>query len=98
MCTRKYNIFNKRNVLFLGLTMSVFCAFAQYPTNGLKGYWRLNGSANDASGYNNNGRLQGCAIFCPDRFNVANNAVKFGGFFNSSAIDIPNSVATVHGF
>jgi len=26
---KKYNIFNKRSLLFLGLTMSVFCSHAQ---------------------------------------------------------------------
>jgi len=92
---RKYNIFNKKSVLFLGLTMSMFCAFAQYPTNGLKGYWSLNGNANDASGYNNNGTMQGGAVFCPDRFGTANSAVKFGGFFNPSAIFVPNSPSLV---
>jgi len=88
---KKYNIFNKKSVLFLGLTMNMFCAFAQYPTNGLKGYWSLNGHANDASGYNNNGSLQGGAVYCPDRFGTANSAVHFGGYFNSSALHIPNS-------
>ena len=29
---KKYNIFNKKSVLFLGLTMSVFSAFSQQPT------------------------------------------------------------------
>ena len=66
-------------------------AFSQIPTNGLKGQWKLDGNVTDASGNNNNGTLQGGAVYCEDRFGKANSAVKFGGFHNSSAIHIPNS-------
>jgi hypothetical protein len=87
--------------------LSLFCSFflfflfffffssllhAQVPvTNGLKGYWGLNGNVLDSSGNANNGTLQGGAIYCADRFGVANKAVKLGGFYNSSAVFIPNS-------
>jgi len=76
-------------VLFLLLTFGN--TLAQIPTNGLKGHWKLDGNAIDASGNNNNGTLQGGAVYCEDRFGVANSAVKFGGYFNSSAIQISNS-------
>ena len=75
--------------LILIFTLGI--AFAQIPTNGLKGQWKLDGNAIDASGNNNNGTLQGGAVYCEDRFGKANSAVKFGGFYNSSAIHIPNS-------
>jgi len=65
--------------------------FAQVPVNGLKGYWKLDGNVSDYSGNNNNGSLQGGAVYCEDRFGVANSAVKFGGYYNSSVIFIPNS-------
>ena len=73
------------------LIFTLGTAFAQIPTNGLKGQWKLDGNAIDASGNNNNGTLQGGAVYCEDRFGKANSAVKFGGFYNSSAIHIPNS-------
>ena len=77
--------------LALFLLVNFGAAFAQIPTNGLKGYWKLDGNVTDASGNNNNGTLQGGAVYCEDRFGVTNSAVKFGGYYNSSAIHIPNS-------
>ena len=75
--------------LILFLTFET--ALAQVPVDGLKGYWKLDGNVVDASGNNNNGTLQGGAIYCVDRFGVENSAVKLGGYYNSSAIYIPNS-------
>ncbi|MDR1345608.1 MAG: gliding motility-associated C-terminal domain-containing protein [Bacteroidales bacterium] len=66
-------------------------AFAQIPGNGLKGHWLLDGNVSDASGNGNNGTLLSGAAYCPDRFGVANRAVKLDGFYNSGAIHIPNS-------
>ena len=77
-------------VLFLTFS---FNSLAQIPTNGLKGYWQLNGNVLDASGNNNNGSLRGAAVYCPDRFGNANSAVRLGGFYNSSAIFVPNSAS-----
>ena len=73
--------------------MSFFTVFAQYPTNGLKGHWQFDGNALDISGYNNNGTLLGGATYGEDRFGVPNKAAQFGGFFNSSAIVVPNSAS-----
>ena len=40
---------------------------AQYPKNGLVGYWPFNGNANDASGNGNNATVNG-ATLTNDRF------------------------------
>ena len=77
--------------LVLILLITFETALAQIPVNGLKGYWKLDGSVSDASGNNNHGSLLDGAVYCADRFGVANSAVKLGGYYNSSAIYIPNS-------
>jgi len=46
------------------------------PTNGLVGYWPFNGNANDASGYGNNGTVNG-ATLTADRFGNLNTAYLF---------------------
>ena len=83
----------KKVIFFLLFSAVSFNGFSQIPTNGLKGYWQLDGNVNDASGNNNHGSLQGGTVYCADRFGVPNKAVKLGGFYNSSAIHIPNSAS-----
>jgi hypothetical protein len=46
------------------------------PTNGLVGWWPFNGNAQDESGNNNNGTVNG-ATLTADRFGNANNAYSF---------------------
>jgi hypothetical protein len=75
------------------LLWSAWTANAQMPTDSLKGYWSLDNNVADGSGNGNNGSLMGGAVYCPDRFGNANSAVKLGGYFNSSAIRIPNSAS-----
>ena len=48
------------------------------PTNGLMGWWPFNGNANDESGNNNNGTVNG-ATLTTDRFGNANKAHEFDG-------------------
>ena len=48
------------------------------PTNGLVGWWPFNGNANDESGNNNNGTVNG-ATLTSDRFGNANKAYSFDG-------------------
>ena len=49
--------------------------------SGLVGYWPFCGNANDASGNNNNGTVEG-AILTTDRFGNANSAYSFDGTSN----------------
>jgi hypothetical protein len=67
------------------LLLSVFCtafSFAQVPnyvpTNGLVGWWPFNGNANDESGNNNNGTVNG-ATLTTDRNGQINKAYNFDG-------------------
>jgi hypothetical protein len=48
------------------------------PTNGLVGWWPFNGNANDESGNNNNGTVNG-ATLTSDRFGNLNSAFDFDG-------------------
>ncbi|MFM7769024.1 MAG: LamG domain-containing protein, partial [Bacteroidota bacterium] len=48
------------------------------PTIGLKGWWPFNGNANDESGNNNNGTVNG-ATLTTDRFGNSNSAYGFNG-------------------
>jgi hypothetical protein len=57
-------------------------------TNGLIAYYPFNGNANDVSGNNNNGTVNG-ATLTTDRFGKANKAYLFDG--NSAYIYVPNS-------
>ena len=60
---------------FCGLS---FMAHSQIPTNGLIGYWPFNGNANDQSGNNNNGTVNGVSL-TTDRFGNPNSSYLFGG-------------------
>jgi hypothetical protein len=51
------------------------------PTNGLVGWWPFNGNANDLSGNNNNGTVNG-ATLTADRYGNANKAYNFNGINN----------------
>ena len=67
---------------------------AQIPTDGLIGYWPFNGNADDASGNNNNGILEGESQnpqLATDRFGTANGAYEFGGYYNKNWIRVPNN-------
>jgi hypothetical protein len=59
------------------------------PTNGLVGWWPFNGNANDESGNNNNGTVNGASL-TTDRFGNNNRAYDFNG---SSDITIPHNNA-----
>jgi hypothetical protein len=48
------------------------------PSNGLVGWWPFTGNANDLSGFNNHGTVNG-ATLTTDRFGVANRAYSFDG-------------------
>jgi uncharacterized protein YqgQ len=56
------------------------------PTNGLVGWWPFNGNANDESGNNNNGTVNG-ATLTTDRFGNIGKAYSFNG--TSNRIDLP---------
>ena len=68
----------KRKITTLALISIVGMSslFAQIPTNGLIGYWPFSGNANDASGNNNNGTVNG-ATLTTDRFGNTNSAYTF---------------------
>lgn len=59
--------------------------------NGLVGYWPFCGNANDASGNNNNGTVNG-ATLTTDRFGNANSAYSFDGVTNHISINNASSL------
>lgn len=63
--------------------------------NGLIGYYRMDGDANDASGNNAHGAVQGNAVLVPDRFGVANRAFSLaaGGKIFANIPNIPVGAA-----
>jgi hypothetical protein len=92
----KYLKFNKMRkiilLLAMGSALTTQTLFAQVPsyipTNGLVGYWPFNGNANDVSGNNNNGTVNG-ATLTSDRNGNANSAYSFNG--SSNFIQVANS-------
>ncbi len=84
----------KTKNLLLGIAIGIGTSFATVaqnvpnyvPTNGLVGWWPFNGNANDESGNNNNGTVNG-ATLTSDRFGNLNNAY----YFNNSNDYINNS-------
>ncbi len=76
----------------MGLILTTQLVNAQVPsyvpTNGLVGYWPFSGNANDLSGNNNNGTVNG-ATLTTDRFGNANSAYNFDGI--NDLISIPDS-------
>ena len=82
----------KKLLLVLTLALCAPMTFAQtvptyVPTNGLVGYWPFNGNANDESGNNLNGTVNG-ANLTTDRFNTQNEAYSFA---QNQEIYIPNT-------
>lgn len=79
------------------------CVKADLPTSlqtGLVGYWPFCGNANDASGNNNNGTVNG-ATLTTDRFGNANSAYSFDGVSNYIQCLSPltnHSTATISGW
>lgn len=66
------------------------------PTDGLVGYWPFNGNANDTSGNNNNGTVNG-ATLTTDRNGNANSAYSFDGIndfisTNTQSLQFPNGI------
>ncbi len=82
----------KKQNLLLVLLFAATQLFAQVPnyvpTNGLVGWYPFNGNANDESGNNNNGTVNG-ATLTTDRNGNTNKAYDFNG--NSSYISTNNS-------
>ena len=66
--------------LFSAIIIIVFSntLFSQIPTNGLVGYWSFSGNANDSSGNNLNGTVNG-AVLTEDRFGNSSSAYSFDG-------------------
>ena len=54
---------------------------SQIPTNGLVGYWPFSGNANDSSGNNLNGTVNG-AVLTVDRFGNSSSAFNFDGIYD----------------
>jgi hypothetical protein len=64
------------------------------PTNGLVGWWPFNGNANDESGNNNNGTVNGATLIA-DRFGNANKAYSFDGVNDNitlASVNISNEI------
>jgi uncharacterized protein (TIGR02145 family) len=61
-----------------------------YPKNGLGGYWPFNGNANDESGNNNHGVVQG-ATLVKDRCDQPASAYYFRGFGKNDHIKVKNA-------
>jgi len=75
----------------LAFTLNVFAQVPSYvPTTGLVGWWSFTGNANDLSGNNNNGTVNGATLVA-DRNGNANSAYSFNG--TNSYIDVPNSAS-----
>ena len=60
-----------------------------YPKDGLRGYWPFNGNANDESGNNNHGVVQG-ATLVKDRCDQPSSAYYFRGFGKNDHIKVKN--------
>jgi hypothetical protein len=61
-----------------GLIEELLSCKSPVPTNGLVGWWPFSGNANDESGNENNGTVNGAAL-TNDRFGNANKAYSFNG-------------------
>lgn len=66
------------SLVFLWLFAVVSLTYSQIPTDGLVGYWPLDGNAQDESGNNHHGTVYG-AVLTADRFGNANSAYYFDG-------------------
>ena len=63
--------------LFMILFLSSVPVLSQNVTEGLTGYWPLNGNLSDLSGNDRNGTGYGDLSYTPDRFNHENSALTF---------------------
>ena len=90
----------KKLLLVLTLALCATMTFAQslpsnVPTDGLVGYWPFNGNANDESGNNNNGTVNG-ATLTTDRFGNSNSSYIYNSGDNlictSQIFNSPNSL------
>lgn len=83
----------KKTLLTLLTTLVTTITFCQnvpsyVPINGLVGWYPFNGNANDESGGNNNGTING-AVLTTDRYGNANSAMNFNGNCNISCPNAP---------
>ena len=75
--------------LFVVFRYTVVCQVPGYvPTNGLVGWWPFGGDANDYSGNNHNGTVNG-ATLTTDRFGSVNCAYSFNGSSNFISTNYP---------
>lgn len=84
----------KKTLLLIGCLIITSFLSAQVSTASLIAYYPFNGNANDASGNNNNGVVNGASL-TTDRFGNPNSAYYFDGisnFINSSFPAISNKV------
>ena len=69
-------------MFLLGTLLSANAQVPSYvPSNGLVGWWPFNGNANDESGNNLNGTVNGASLVS-DRFGSANKSYSFNGTSN----------------
>jgi uncharacterized protein (TIGR02145 family) len=67
----------KKVFLLLKILSLSILNYAQIPTNGLVAYYPFNGNANDESGNNHHGVIEGDVYFSRDRMNVDNSSAYF---------------------
>lgn len=79
-----------KNLILIGILTLSINVFAQMPSVGLVAYYPFNGNANDMSGHNYNGIING-ATFGYDRFGNNNSACSFNG--TSDYIDLSSYVS-----
>ncbi len=79
----------KLRIIVMLVFYAVFSTNAQIPTNGLVGYWPLDGDALDYSGYLNNGIIVG-AVSDSDRFSIPNTSYYFDGSDKITILDSPS--------
>lgn len=73
-------------IAILALSINAFAQLPSYvPTNGLIGWWPFTGNANDLSGNNNNGTVNG-ATLTTDRFGNTNSAYSYNGTNNNISV------------
>lgn len=85
--------------LYNGVTPVVSCStLSGTLTNGLVAYYPFCGNANDESGNNNNGTVNG-ATLTADRFGNENSAYSFNGtsnyIFNNNSVNLPTGVSSI---
>lgn len=71
----------KAQFLFVYLLLVSVFSLAQAPTNGLVAYYPFTGNANDASGNNRHGTIEGSVSLTVDRLGIPNQAYEFNGIY-----------------